>query len=229
MAQAEVNPAAGPAPARRLSALAEAATREGLFVAGLAPLLPEDGLAPRFRSVALLAPDEPGFWPLVSTSPEMRDGRPDPLDRWSRRVIGRMASALGTMAVFPFDGPPWRPFTAWARRSGRAWPSPVGLLVHDSAGLWISFRGAILLEEEAPVPVASRPCDACAGTPCLAACPVGALGAAGYDVAACHAFLDTGPDCRQGCHVRRACPVGAGRRIPEQSEFHMRSFHPRCR
>lgn len=213
-------------PADHLPALSDLAVRHGLFVAGVAPLRPEDWLPPRFRSVALLAPDEPGFWPLFSASPEYGDGLPDPLDRWSRRVIGRMACALKAKAVFPFGGPPWRPFTDWARRSGRAWLSPVGLLVHDTAGLWISYRGGILLTEEAPVPASRRPCDACPA-PCLSACPVGALGARGYDVPACHAFLDTGPDCLQGCRVRRACPVGAGRRSPEQSEFHMRSFHPR--
>ena len=211
-----------------LSAIADLAAREGLFVAGVAPLIPEDGIPERFRSVALLAPDEPSFWPLFSASGEMGDGVPDPLDRWSRRVIGRMACAMGTKAVFPFGGPPWRPFTGWARRSGRAWPSPVGLLVHDAAGLWISYRGGVLLEEDAPPVSAARPCDACPGRPCLTACPVDALAAEAYDVAACHAVLGTpgGQDCLQdGCLVRRACPVGAGRRDPAQSKFHMKAFH----
>jgi ferredoxin len=212
----------------RLPELSDLAAREGLFVAGVAPLCPEDGLPERFRSVALLAPDEPGFWPVFSTSPEMREGADDPLDRWSRRVIGRLACALGTKTVFPFGGPPWRPFTGWARRSGRAWPSPVGLLVHDRAGLWISYRGGLLLEEEAPPVSVPRPCDACP-KPCLTACPVNALTPDRYDVAACHAVLDTpgGQVCLQGgCLVRRACPVGAGRRDPAQSAFHMKAFHP---
>jgi hypothetical protein len=94
------------------------------------------------------------------------------------------------------------------------------------AGLWISYRGGILLEEEAPAKASQRPCDACPA-PCLSACPVGALGPHGYDVLACHAFLDTGPECLRGCRVRRTCPVGAGRRDPEQSAFHMKAFHPR--
>ncbi|TNC65162.1 ferredoxin [Rubellimicrobium roseum] len=205
-------------------ALAEAAEAQGLFVSGLAPLRPEDGLPARFRSVALLSPDEPRFWPIFAASPEAGDGRPDPLDRWSRRVIGRLACAIGSKAAFPFGGPPWRPFTDWARRSGRAWPSPVGLLVHDTAGLWISYRGAVALEEEAPPPAAARPCDAC-DAPCRRACPVGALTEAGYDVPACHAFLDKRADCLQGCRVRRACPVEAGRRELAQSAFHMKAFH----
>jgi len=52
---------------------------------------------------------------------------------------------------------------------------------------------------------------------------------AGYDVPACHAFLDTsaGQDClTTGCAVRRACPVSQSYgRVPEQSAYHMRQFH----
>ncbi len=219
------------APARNVggsilpSTLPELASHNGLFVAGVAALRPDDGLPSPFRSVALLAPDEPSFWPSFASSPEARDGRPHPLDRWSRRIVGRIACELRTEGVFPFEGPPWRPFTAWARRSGQAWPSPVGLLVHSKTGLWISFRGAILLEEEAHEVRLPRPCDDCSA-PCLAACPVGALTAERYDVVRCHSFLDTSPDCLQGCRVRRVCPVGAGRRSAEQSEYHMKAFHP---
>jgi epoxyqueuosine reductase len=67
-------------------------------------------------------------------SPNSPTAGPDPIDRWSRRVIGHMACDLGAKALFPFGGPPWHPFIAWAKRSGRAWESPVGFLVHDRAG-----------------------------------------------------------------------------------------------
>jgi epoxyqueuosine reductase len=53
-----------------------------------------------------------------------------------------MACDLGAKALFPFGGPPWHPFIAWAKRSGRAWESPVGFLVHDQAGLMVSYRAA---------------------------------------------------------------------------------------
>ena len=198
------------------------------MVAGLAPLYPEDGLQPGLRTAVLIAPDEPAFWPHVSASAEFLDGKPDPLDRWSRRVIGRLACRLRTKAAFPFGGPPYRPFIAWALRSGRAHPSPVTLLVHDGAGLFISFRGAILLPEVlAPTPKSS-PCATCAGQPCRSACPAAALTPSGYDVAACYAFLDTasGHACLNGgCQVRRACPVGQDRRGSAQAAHHMRHFH----
>jgi epoxyqueuosine reductase len=204
------------------------ATAKGLMVAGIAAVDEGDGLAPGIRSILLLAPDEPRFWPLFRQSDEYSDGRPDALDRWSRRVIGGIACSHGAKAYFPFGGPPYRPFLSWAIRSGRCWASPVGLLVHDTAGLFISFRGAIGLAGPAQQETAASPCETCIGKPCQSACPVGALTPQGYDVPACKAWLETsaGAVCHGGgCLVRRACPVGATRRLADQSAYHMRAFH----
>lgn len=189
----------------------------------------EVGLPPKTRTLLLLGPSEPGFWPHFTDQPEWRDGTPDPMDRWSRRVIGRLACDLGAKALFPFGGPPWHPFYQWALRSGRAWESPVRLLIHDRAGLLVSFRGALALRETLDLPAPpSRPCDNCAA-PCRTACPAGALTDAGYDVPACHHFLNTsaGAACMsQGCAVRRACPVSASyARLEEHSAYHMGQFH----
>ena len=191
----------------------------------------DDGLPDGIRTLVLLGPREPGFWQHVTQKPEFNDGAPDALDRWSRRVIGMAACALGGKAYFPFGGPPWRPFIAWARRSGRAWESEVGLLVHDTAGLMVSYRGAIGLRERLELPEAgSRPCDSCDGKPCLAACPTFALTSQGYDIPACKAYLGTenGGDCLAGgCQVRRACPLSETYgRLPEQSAYHMSHFYP---
>ncbi|MEI4231720.1 ferredoxin [Roseovarius sp. D22-M7] len=183
---------------------------------------------PGHRTLVLLGPDGPGFWAHFESQPEYRDARPDPMDRWSARVITAVARDLGGTAIFPFGGPPWQPFIDWARRSGRAWPSPVGLLVHDTAGLMVSYRGAIALPERFDLPPpGTRPCDSCADQPCRTACPVSALTPEGYDVPACRADLDRpGNDCRaRGCAVRRACPVSQAHARPEaQSAFHMGYF-----
>lgn len=190
-----------------------------------------DGLPEGFATLLLLGPAEPGFWAHMTSQSEWQDGGPDPIDRWSRRVIGRLACDLGAKAYFPFGGPPYRPFYQWALRSGRAWASPVTLLVHDRAGLFVSYRGAIALKArlELPAVPATSPCASCAGKPCLTACPPRAMTDKGYDVAACHTFLDTnsGDDClNSGCAVRGACPVSqAYGRLPEQSSYHMRRFH----
>ena len=201
--------------------IAAAAAPLGLMVAGHV----EDDS----RHILLLAPDEPAFWAIFTASPEFLDGQPDPMDRWSKRVIGGLAETVGGTALFPLDGPPYPAFYTWAVNSQRCWPSPVNLLVHDLSGLFISFRGAIVLDGKPAAALDTvNPCQSCAGQPCTTACPPGGFTEAGYDVPRCHAFLDTdaGQDCMtNGCRVRRACPIGQNRRHPDQSAFHMRHFH----
>ncbi|MEM8554182.1 MAG: ferredoxin [Pseudomonadota bacterium] len=184
-------------------------------------------------TVVLLGPHPQAFWPIFTASPEALDGSADPMDRWSRRVTTGIAKSLNAAALFPFEGPPYQPFQRWALRSGRAWVSPVGFLVHDQAGLWVSFRGALALTE--PLDTAStqaRPCETCQSQPCRSACPVNAPQQSTYDTVACHAHLETaaGGDClTQGCRARRICPLSERHgRNPLQSAFHMEAFHP-CR
>src|SRR5690606_22899893 len=115
------------------------------------------------------------------------------------------------------------------RRSGRAWQSPVSLLVGDEAGLMISYRGALALRErlDLPPPPNTSPCTTCAEKPCLNACPAKALTAQGYNVPSCRDYLsDVDRSCREGgCLVRRACPVSQSYgRVVEHSAYHMRHF-----
>ena len=202
----------------------DAARAEGLLLMGA---LHEAG------TIVLLGAG-PDFWATFRAAPEALDSAPDPIDRWSTRVIGALAARFGARPRFPFGGPPYEPFLAWAAASGRAAQSPVGMLVHDTVGLMISYRGALHLPQTLPLPDPSTasPCTACA-RPCVTACPVGALSETRpYDVPACHAYLDTAPgaDCMQsGCAVRRACPVSAGAgRSAAQSAHHMEYFHRPC-
>ncbi|WP_299680484.1 ferredoxin [uncultured Roseobacter sp.] len=206
----------------RIAALAEPS---GLFVMGSASL--EDGTS------LVMVGASAGLWPVFTVSAEYADGQADPLDRWSKRVIGAMAAEVSARTAYPSDGPPYLPFIAWALRTGRFFQSPTGMMVHDEAGLMISIRGALLFDAPlaAPARAQASPCDSCTDTPCLTACPVGALSAENaYDVPRCKGFLDTaeGADCMtRGCRVRRACPVSEHfGRAPAQSAFHMKAFHP---
>lgn len=172
------------------------------------------------------------FWPVLKASPEWADGQADPVDRWSLRVVGAMAGALGATPYYPFSGPPYTPFIDWALKSGRTFQSPVGALVHDAVGMMISFRGALHFADEFPIPAAEgpSPCATC-HAPCTSACPVGALSTHSfYDVNTCHAHLTTpeGQTCMAGgCLARLACPLSAGAgRLAEQSAHHMKAFHP---
>ncbi len=136
-----------------LAAIATAAAKEHLTIRGHAALTPQDGLPDHLRTIILLGPDEPAFWPHFQQSPEAQDGAENPLDRWSRRVIGRIACDLDAKAYFPFGGPPYRPFIAWALRTGRVHQSPVSLMIHPDTGLFFSLRGAIAIPETlAPTP-----------------------------------------------------------------------------
>ncbi|MFT4621318.1 MAG: epoxyqueuosine reductase [Sulfitobacter sp.] len=207
---------------------AGAATRH-LVVLGVLSLEGDADAPKGMTRLVLLGPAPGGFWPAYQASPEAQDAAPDPIDRWSRRVIGTWACDLKGKALFPFGGPPYRPFLRWAASSGRAWSSPVGALVHDRFGLMVSYRGALAVPDAFDLPgTGPRPCETCADQPCLTACPVGALSESPYDVPACksHIASQDGADClTEGCRVRRVCPLslGAGR-DPAQSAYHMSLF-----
>ncbi len=186
------------------------------------------------RGTLILLGAGPGFWPVFNASDEAADAQPDPIDRWSTRVVDGLAARFAARPLYPFGGPPYAPFIDWALQSGRSFVSPVGMMVHDTTGLMVSYRGALHMAQEIglPVPDASSPCPACKDQPCTTACPVLALQAhTPYDPDRCHAYLDTGAgaECMaNGCAARLACPLSAGAgRTPAQSAHHMKAFHPR--
>ncbi|MWD26563.1 ferredoxin [Aquicoccus sp. SCR17] len=211
----------------KLATLEHQARRRHLAVLGGFHPGPEDSAPEGTGTILMLGPDEPGFWPAFTAAPEYRDGQPDPMDRWSKRVIGGWAATLGGTALFPSDGPPFAPFYSWALRTGRIHASPIRLLVHDAAGLMVSFRGALALPARLDLPPAPpSPCEGCPA-PCLTACPVEALSPEHYDLDACRDWLrGPGTDCMdRGCRARRACPLSRRHgRLDAQSAFHMRAF-----
>lgn len=224
------------APELDLSAVSAALGEAGLIALGAFHPMPEDRVpaldhgAPA-GTLVVIGNAGPAMWRMFSAAPEARDGAPDPLDRWSARVIGALAARWRGAMLFPFGGPPHRPFVAWAKRAGPVAESPLGILIHPDYGLWHAYRGAIAFAARLPLPAPDprpRPCDTCAGRPCLAACPVGAFTGAAYDAGACvrHISAPEGADCMErGCGARLACPVGpAYRSAPAQAGFHMRAF-----
>ncbi len=183
------------------------------------------------RTLVLLGNVGVGLWQSLAASSEFSDGRPDPLNRWSERVIGLLAADLGAGVHFPFGGSSHLPFVAWAKRAEPVRESPLGMLIHPDYGLWHAYRGALAFAEMIDLPpraTRARPCDTCADKPCLTACPVGAFTATGYDVAACggHIAAVAGSDCMElGCRARRACPIGHEYHYnTDQARFHMAAF-----
>jgi hypothetical protein len=218
-----------------LESIERAAAAEGLSLRGAfhpeaadrVPDLPDGRPA---RTLVLLGNAGTGLWSAFAAAPEFADGKADPLNRWSTRVIGGLAARFGARALFPF-GTPHRPFIAWAKRAEPVAESPLGMLIHPDHGLWHAYRGALAFAGEIALPLQGRrprPCDTCADTPCLTSCPVGAFTTEGYDVTACarHIAAPAGADCLElGCRARRACPVGRDRQYDSaQARFHMAAF-----
>jgi len=175
-------------------------------------------------------------WSAFSGSRFFADGLPDPMDRWSKSIGDALARTHGGIAIYPSDGPPYAPFQQWARRADpRLQTSPLLLQIHPQWGLWHALRFALVLPavdaaaaRELLAQQAPSGCDiclACAGQPCLQACPVQAFGPGSYDVPTCadHLHRPEGAQCMQhGCLARRACPVAAPLRYePAHVAFHM--------
>ncbi len=208
----------------RLDTIRTAITEAGLAYRGTLH-------TPEYPTLVLVGTVGARNWPAFAASPEAADTQPDPLDRWSRRVVAALAADLGATPLFPFEGPPFPPFQRWARQAEPVHPSPLGILIHPDWGLWHAYRGALAFRARVDLPPPDRrpsPCDVCAAKPCLTACPVNAFGAGSYDVASCTAHVATpaGADCLDhGCRARRACPIGPKHRYePDQARFHMRAF-----
>lgn len=231
-----------PPTANSRAALEAALARHGLRVRGGwipsdtddLPVLP---LGQRPAVVWMVGQAGSECWSDFAASPYACDGRPDPMDRWSKAIGDGLAQQCAGVALYPSDGPPWHPFQRWAQRAEPLQTSPLMLQIHPQFGLWHAYRfalvaPALLLHDRsaltAAAPVAADLCLNCDGQPCLGACPVQAFSAGGYDVGSCAALLHRpgGRDCmRGGCQARRACPVGADfAYAPEHAAFHMAAF-----
>ena len=220
------------------------------LLADIAASLAENGLIPRggfnfeardnpppglagapARAVLLVGQAGAASWPhfrrWLKTQPA---GLANPLDSWSRQVIGALAVRFGARAAGPNDKP-FLPFQQWAMRAEGLKPSPLGILMHPRYGLWHAYRGALLFDREIPFPkpgAVVHLCDGCVEKPCLKACPVDAYTERGFDYGAClsHVRGPNGGACRTlGCLDRNACPYGTAYRYPADVQtFYMAAF-----
>ncbi len=163
------------------------------------------------------------------------DARPDPVDDYTRVAV---ASALGPIArrgrlVFPFEHPQVPlSFMRLAACAGLGVPGLVGVLLHPTYGPWIALRAALLLPDDglvAPRPADGfDPCPTCRERACVAACPAGAVGDGGWDVAGCAEHRRRPDDpCAARCHARFDCVVGRAHRYPPDAlAYHQRRARP---
>lgn len=222
-----------------IDALTAAAAEHGLLLRGGFAVqagddVPDVGGAPAKR-LLLFGNAGAAMWEAFCASAEYADRRPDPLNRWSRRIGEALAKRCGARALFPFGGPPHLPFLRWGKKAEALQNSQLGMLMHPRFGLWHAYRFALAFAEgwegdgDAPTAADNADiCRRCRAKPCLHACPVNAFSPAGYDVRACVRHLESAPDgscMTRGCQARLACPQGAAYRYaPAHAAFHMRAF-----
>ncbi|WP_269929677.1 4Fe-4S dicluster domain-containing protein [Aminobacter sp. HY435] len=205
--------------------------QRGGFVFGDDETAPDGSSDKPARSVLLVGQAGAAPWPHFQRWRRTQPGNlANPLDSWSREVIGDVAREFGARAVSPSDKP-YLPFQQWAIRAEGLKPSPLGILMHPEYGLWHAYRGALLFDvdlEFAELREQSHLCDLCAGKPCLKSCPVDAYSEAGFAYEKClgHVRGPSGGTCRtQGCLDRNACPYGLAYRYPADVQaFHMKSY-----
>lgn len=207
------------------------------FDAACAPLSPALRLAqlsPGARGAVVVGSGGRLFFDrFVAEATEAQDGAPEPLDRYTKRLVqGLAAQTLGgsvTALFFPFtDSVPALPFQRLGRAAGVGPASPLGLQIHPTYGPWWAYRALVAVD----VPLErGRPlgdvCDGCPA-PCITACPGDAVARDGFRVSACHAHRRVAAPCRLSCAARVACVRAPDQRYSvEQLAFHMRASMPR--
>ena len=203
-------------------------------LAGSIPRLAD--LADDWPSLLLFGSTGPALWDAVHRSQPDPD---DPIDRFVDSVLADVVDALDGRArvLWPDPGarPPF-PISLAGRVAGWGSRSRMGLTIHPRHGLWVGYRGAVLLADPAPddrEPATSSPCPACPA-PCVTGCPVGAVGGPdGLDVVACFTErLRPGAACNTACLARAACPEGDPRsrysdaQVAHHQAFANRAFGP---
>jgi cyanocobalamin reductase (cyanide-eliminating) / alkylcobalamin dealkylase len=188
----------------------------------IAPVAIEAGDAPlptfgRARARGLVIGNTRALWPrfvdaVAHDATLARD--PDPLDRYTERVIAAIAPA-GAACFFAHvrEAHGYLPIQQLAERAGLATLAPSGLCVHPVYGPWIALRALIVVDEDGPITPAPRAVKTCA---CATGCePAAARARAG-------APFDPRTDSwRAWAEIRLACPLGREHQYPDdQLRYH---------
>ncbi len=133
--------------------------------------------------------------------------------------------------LYPGDQPV--DLQAFGRLAGWHGDSPFRLGVNKQWGSWYAYRALVLIDklpsfdEPCQVKTSSSqasPCTDCSPKPCVAACPVGALGQthSTFKLQACLDYrVQPGSACSHQCLARSDCPVGKQHKYDqEQMQYH---------
>jgi hypothetical protein len=102
--------------------------------------------------------------------------------------------------------------------------APFMVGIDSEWGSWYAYRAVILADTDFCPFLAvdrNRPCDSCETSPCIAACPAGAMNDSGFALEKCIAYRKRDDSsCQHTCLARTACPVGSEHRYEEAQMRH---------
>jgi len=192
---------------------------------------PGIGAGDGFDHVVLVASTGGDMWSSVVDGGWL--DRDHPIDSHAAEALdafeaGLRAAGIRSRRVWPpgpdAAGPPL-PLSKLGEAAGWGRRSPLGLGIHPRYGLFVGYRGVVLVSgewEERREPAAPHPCDGCS-RPCVSACPVSAIGDRGIRAGPCFdERLRAGAACNDRCLARLACPVDGGRYPDAQIAHHQR-------
>jgi hypothetical protein len=230
-----------------LTRLAKALVPHGLNLLATAPVSAYDTGVPDDRTLARLMPTARtavvigngggAFWHAFRSrwdEPELARAT-DPLDSFTREVVEAAVARVVPPPVrilYPFHfSTEAISFMRLAECAGLGRPSLLGVLVHPHFGPWIALRAVILVADEVVAPRPADgfdPCPGCRERACIAACPAGAVGDAGWDIPRCAAHRGGPADpCASRCHARFDCVIGREHRYPDEAlAYHQSRAQP---
>lgn len=200
----------------------------------------------------LVANVGPAFWTkLKARQAEWSDDNEalnNPVDYFSAKLVGEILHAAdlthGAELLYPGELP--APLIPLGELANWSTPSPLGLGLHAHYGPWFAYRALVktirplqnhdsttaIRKAEAiknagnhrNFHIATSPCISCETNACVSACPGNAVSVkTNFDISLCANYrVKENSICKERCHARNACPVGAEYRYSdEQHAYHM--------
>ncbi len=202
----------------------------GIAVSGVADGTSYQHILPDCRSVIVFANGGTSMWSHflehICSKPDNLSKQQHPLDNFVQHHLRladphpdssrRWIRCAATESEFV-------DFRVLAQQANLGYRSHLGLLIHPTYGLWLSFRAAVFTTEYlCPTePIGTEnPCESCSKF-CVQSCPGNAFTKKGWDVSLCANYHQQSDDCTHSCASRLACPVAKEHQhSPLQHHYH---------
>ncbi len=191
-----------------------------------------------YRQVILLGHAGRDFWQALQASNRGKGeliASDNPIDRFTVQQVDSFFQnaypEVSYQCLYPGDKPV--DLQAFGRLAGWHGDSPFRLGVNKQWGSWYAYRALVLIDKLPSFDMSIQaktsfsqdtPCTECSPKPCLAACPVGALGQnhSEFKLQACLDYrVLPGSACSHQCLARSACPLAKQHQYnEEQVQYH---------